>query len=210
MSWPTRQPRRSEIDPAELSDYDMLLARVQRDLGISNPEVDAGYYGRLLASPAMANRVSEFGRMVRGRSDRTDTYTHQQREFVNQVLSVDFGTNIVQKRHVRSALASGVRHEAIVALRGGNEEDLTVEETHLTDFIRRVIAGTMSKETWEAMETRIGERGTVEYAIRILFLQLNWRLMQAVGMPDIPDAEVEQLIKECWADTKRQRPVARS
>jgi hypothetical protein len=195
MPWPPRQPRREEIEEAELAAYETVIERARR-MGAPDPESDAGYYGRLMLSPLMGNQLSEMGRIVRARGERGDTYSHADREFVDQVLSVDFGTNVVQMLHVPDALATGVRIEAIEALRAGRDEDLSAEESQLADFIRRVVGGRMNREAWEAMEARIGERGALEYTIFILFLQLTMRMFQAVGMPDPPDSDIDALLTE--------------
>jgi hypothetical protein len=195
MPWPPRQPRRDEIDENDLAAYDAVVGRM-RDMGRPNPEVDAGYYGRLLQSPQLASLLAQIGRTVRALGERGDSYSHADREFVDQVLSVDLGSNIVQQTHLNDALSTGVRLGAIEALREGRESDLTPDEARLTDFIRRVAGGRMDGETWDWMERRIGERGAVEYAVFILFLQLTMRLMETVGMPTMTDAEVSRLIDE--------------
>jgi hypothetical protein len=195
MPWPPQQPAREQIEADELEAYEQVIERA-RAIGIEAPEADAGYYGRLLLSPRMANQLSEMGRIVRTRGERGDTYSHADREFADQVLSVDFDTNVVQMLHIPDALATGVRLEAIEALRAGREEDLTEDEAQLTDFIRRVVGGGMDRQAWERMEARMGERGTLEYAIFVLFLQLTMRMFQAVGMPDPSQAEIEVLLDE--------------
>jgi hypothetical protein len=204
MTWPPRQPRRDEIEEDERASYEVVIERARR-MGIGDPEADAGYYGRLMLSPAMGNQLSEMGRIVRSRGDRGDTYSHADREFVDQVLSVDFGTNVVQLMHLPDALATGVRLEAIEALQAGRTEDLSEDEAQLADFIRRVVAGRVDAGAWEAMEARMGERGVLEYTIFILFLQLTMRLMQAVGMPDPPSSEIEAMI-DAFRSGARERP----
>jgi hypothetical protein len=195
MTWPPRQPARDEIAEPDRPSYENVIARARR-MGIEDPEADASYYGRLMLSPQMGDSFSEMGRMVRALGDRGDTYSHADREFVDQVLSVDLGTNVVQAMHIPDALSTGVRLEAIDALRAGRDEDLTVDERQLAEFIRRVIAGTMERGVWEAMEQRMGERGALEYAMFVLFLQMTMRTMQVAGMPDPPDSEIEALLEE--------------
>jgi hypothetical protein len=201
MPWPPRQPAREEISKEDLAAYEMAIQRSRR-LGYTEPEKNAGYYGRLMLSPRLGNQLSEIGRTVRSLGDRGDTYSHADREFVDQVLSTDFATNIVQSVHLNDAVATGVRIAGIEALRTGHEENLTKEEAQLANFIRRVIAGRMDGATWEAMELRMGERGVLDYTIFILFLQLTMRLMSAVGMPSMTDSEVDAVIAEFKAGTR--------
>ena len=163
--------------------------------GAAKPvEEDAGYYGRLLLSPGLAYHLAEIGRLVRSAADRLGSYSHAEREFVDQVLSRDLGTNVIQARHIRDAVASGVRHEAVAALHYGRESELTESEQGLAQFIRAVVNGDMTDAYWAETEQRQGERWMVEYSIFILYLQMTMRLQQLVGMPEPSDAEVRQLI----------------
>jgi hypothetical protein len=201
MTWPLQQPPRNSIssqDTAALEAYDWVVERAK----LMGHIKDAHYYGRLLSSPVLSQMLSKLGQTVRSLGDRSDSYTHADREFVDQVLAVDLKTNVVQKRHIPDALATGVRIEAIEALREGREADLNADETQLTDFIRRVINGKMDADKWEAMEARLGKRGVVDYTIFILFLQLTLRLHQAVGMPEFPESELEKMIAEFKSGTR--------
>lgn len=202
MPWPPRQPPREEIDPGELDAYETVVERRRRFAPDVDPERDGGYYGRLLLSPPLAAGLSELGRFVRERGEHGDTYTHAERELVDQVLSVDLGTNVVQRLHVPDAITAGVRPEAIAALRAGREEDLTDDERRLVRFIRAVVAGTVDEELWTDMEARMGERGVLEYAVFVLYLQLTMRLQQAVGMPEAPDAEIDALLADLAAGAR--------
>lgn len=222
MSRPPRQPRRDEIDPSEQAAFDAVIARASdpdrggfiaaQQVGVADgPDrsarpvaEDAGYYGRLLLAPGLANHLSEMGRLVRRAGDRSDSYTHREREFVDQVLSADLETNVIQPHHIPDAVAAGVRIEAIEALHHGREEELDEEERELARFIRTVVGGRMTDAYWDAMEARKGERWMVEYSIFIVFLQMTMRLQQLIGMPDPSDAEIEQLISDLRNGT---RPV---
>ena len=94
MPWPPRQPLRDAVPAEDVAAYDTVVERA-RHRGAPNPDTDAGYYGRLMLSPDLGNRLSELGSTVRRLGDRGDTYSHADREFVDQVLSVDFGMKIV-------------------------------------------------------------------------------------------------------------------
>lgn len=191
MPWPPKQPDRGTVAAEDLEAFDQTVGRA-----LSKGAKDAGYYGRLMGSPQLGYLLSEMGRIVRSAGDRGDSFTHRQREFVDQVLSADFRTNIVLKSHINDALSTGVRMAAIEALRYGREEELDEEERLLTDFIRRVVGGTVDRDSYEAVEALMGHRGALDYTVFILFLQLTMRLMSAVGMPDPPDHEIDQLIKD--------------
>jgi hypothetical protein len=197
VTWPPKQPRREEIADEDLVHYDAVIDR--RLLRNPDARTDAGYYGRLLNSPEMAAALSRFGSMARLRGERGDSYAHADREFVDQVLSVDLGTNAVQRTHIPDAVASGVRLEAIEALRTGHEEALTNDERMLAEFIRAVVNGRMTASVWEAVEARMGARGVIEYAIFTLFLHLTMRLNQAVGLTGPDDDAIEEMLRDLAA-----------
>ena len=94
-----------------------------------------------------------------------DGYSHADREFVDEVISADWGYDVVLPLHIPDALASGVRLEAIEALRSGRDDLLTDDERFLATFIRQVESRTLTDESWERMVKRIGLRGAVEYMV---------------------------------------------
>lgn len=160
------------------------------------------YHSALLNSPPFGAALNQLGRLARTAGERPDTYTHAQREFVDQVLSADWGTNVVQSLHIPDALAVGVRLEAIEALRSGDETRLTDDERQLAAYIRAVVGGTVTDEMYEAMEERLGRRGAVEYTIFVGFLAMTIRLFQAFGMPDPSDAEIDAMLAELRAGAR--------
>ncbi|MDB5424007.1 MAG: hypothetical protein JWQ29_1423 [Phenylobacterium sp.] len=196
MPWPPRQPPRSEVKPEDLDAWDTVVERARTHGKMPDADKNAGYYGRMLLAPRLSNHMSEMGRIFRSLGDRGDSYTHADREFVDQVLAADFKTNVVAKMHINDAVSTGVRIEAIEALHYGREDELTDDEKQLADFIRKIIGGQMDGPTWEKMEQRMGERGTLEYAMFVLFLQATMRAISFVGNPNPPDAEIEQLIED--------------
>ena len=101
----------------------------------------------------------------------------------------------MQRTHIPDALAVGVRIEAIEALRSGREEELTDDERELAAYIRDVVKGTVSDESYAAMERRFGTRGAAEYTIFIGFLQMTIRLHQAFGVPELRDAEMDEMLR---------------
>jgi hypothetical protein len=208
MPRPTRQPLRSEVAIEDLPAYDRVVKRAadpdrqlfvlaQQASGTAVPvQQDAGYYGRLLHSPQMAYHLSELGRLVRQAGDREDSYSHFERELVDQVLSELMDTNVIQPHHLPDAVAAGIPVETIEAIRDGRDGDLSAEERALAEFIRAVYTGTVTDAQWNALEQGKGERWMVDYAIFILFLGLTMRLQQAVGLVDPTDEEMDQLIEQ--------------
>jgi hypothetical protein len=201
-----RQPPRDGFAGPELDAYDAVLARMvpmrktvaeyvpKFDVDIGAPDLGE-FWGALLHSPTLAQIVTQMGRFVRTAADSGNTYSHADREFVDQVLSVDWQTNVVQGHHVPDAVSTGVRIEAIEALRGRHEEDLTDDERLLARFVRTTVSGTVDDALFATMRARLGDRGVVEYAAFILWLQWIIRMMQVVGCHDVDDAEIAALIK---------------
>jgi hypothetical protein len=201
MPRPPAQPPRDAIEPDELEAYEAVVQRFRRMREDRPDEVrfsdDAGpYFGSLLNSPPLARVLTQFGTLVRRAGERPDTYSHADREFVDQVLSADWQTGVVQRTHIPDGLAAGVRLEAIEALRCGREDELTEEEQFLARYIRAVCNGAIDDELYARMEERLGRRGAAEYTIFIAFLQMTIRLHQAFGVPEMSDAEIETMLGE--------------
>jgi hypothetical protein len=194
------QPPRDQIAPEELPAYDAMVARYQRARRDRPEEIrhehDAGeYFGTLLWSPPFADAVSNLGAIARTRGEHEGTYSHADRELVDQVLCADWDTTCVQRTHIPDAVAVGVRVEAIEALRQGREEELTADERQLVDYIRAVAKGTVTDEQYEAIEQRFGQRGAAEYTIFIGFLMMTIRLHQAFGTPELPNEEIDAMLQ---------------
>jgi alkylhydroperoxidase family enzyme len=187
---------RADVSPDDLSTYDRVLERFRPGTDPSEPLKLDGYFGALLHSPPFAGVRQDISSMIRTAGERDNTYSHMQREFVDQVLAVELQTNVLQKRHVPDAVAVGVRIEAIDALRARRDEDLTDDERLLARFIRQVVNGTMVDETWDAMEAQLGTRGVVEYTFLITVIALTARQFQAFGMPDPSDSEIDKLLDD--------------
>jgi hypothetical protein len=204
---PPQQPGKTAFtDQADLDAYEALIARYRPDPSVPWDQVEiTPYFGALLNAPTFAAALGRLGTLVRTAGDRDETYSHRDREFVDQVLSPHLGTNCVMLTHVPDALAVGVPLESIEALRAGRDEDLDDDERLLATYIRQVVDGTVTDETWDAMEARLGVRGLVEYTIFVAFLQLIMRLYQAFGLEDPPNDEIDELIRE-FRDGARQLP----
>jgi hypothetical protein len=196
MPRPVPQPRRADLDEEGREAYDATIARLV--IGSSpgeEHEVNA-YHGALLHSPAFSRLLHLGGTTVRTRGEEPDSYSHTDREFVDQVLSADLKTNCVQGMHLPDGLAAGVRLEAVKALRYGHEEDLTEEEAFLAAFVRGCVNGTMTDELWDRMVERLGLKGTIEYALFTNFLLMTMRNIQVLTGEEPTDAEIDRLIEE--------------
>jgi hypothetical protein len=205
MSRLPAQPHREDVPPEDWPSYDTVVRRLRTMLGADDgpPEefFSAGeYYGALLNSPPMCATLAQLGTLVRTAGERSNTYSHADREFVDQVLSAEFKTTVVQEFHLPDAIAAGVRIEAIEALRAGNDDALTPDEQLLARYIRQVVHGEVHDADWAKMLDRLGTRGLVEYTVFITFLQLIIRLMQALQTTAPTEAAMDALIARLKAD----------
>jgi hypothetical protein len=84
----------------------------------------------------------------------------------------------------------------IEALRDRHEEDLTEDERNLVQFIRQVVDGSVTDNSFEWMTRRLNgnERGLVEYVFMILYLLVHVRLMQIFDIPGITPEEFDELL----------------
>jgi hypothetical protein len=201
---PPGQPDIAEFSGDDREAYENVITRERNRGGVDAEGKTSAYYGSLLRSPQMCYHIAALGRLVRLAGDRDDTYTHADREWVDQVLCFDLRTNVVMRGHLEDALARGVRPEAIKALREGRETDLTGEERQLTEFIRQVRDGRVTDELYEGIQRRMGQRGAVEYTIFIMYLVLTMRLIEAMtGNHGPTDAELMMEIDEYIAGTRQ-------
>jgi hypothetical protein len=194
---PVQPPRDQFADEDDRDAYDALIGRYAADPAIPWQDVSlTPYFGALLTSPPFAAALGRLGTLVRTAGDREGTYSHLDREFVDQVLAPHFKSNVVMKTHIPDALAVGIPIESIDALRGGRDDELSEDEQLLATYIRQVVDGTVSDEAFASMEERLGMRGLVEYTIFVAFLQLIMRLYQAFGLPDPSDSEIDALLED--------------
>jgi hypothetical protein len=205
MPRPVGTPARERIDPGELEPYDEVLARCE---ALGAPPGEAGaYYGSLLQSPPLASAISHLGSLVRTGQLR-GSYTHAEREFVDMLLSREFDYYAVAPAHIPDALANGVRIEAIESVLLGDESELDESERQLAQYVRLVVNGEVTDESWDAMEQRLGTRGVLEYTVFIVFLQMTLRLMQAIGGTPNPSTDIIRTMLQDFRDGKWQLPAA--
>src|SRR4051794_30901246 len=187
-------PDPATIAEDEREEYERCFARARNARADRPAEGFPPYFGALLNSPPLAAGLMDMGGKVRERGLHEGTYTHAQREWVDQVLSADWKTNVVQLTHIPDGLAVGVRLEAIDALRSGHEDVLDDEERLLADHIRRVANGTVTDESYAAVEAHLGRRAALEYTIFTGFLMMTVRLHQALGVRDPSEEEIDGLL----------------
>jgi hypothetical protein len=195
MPRPVPQPRRSDLAPEDREVYDHAVKRHHPDAKPGEERDLHGYHGSLLNSPPFSRLLELGGATVRLVGERSGSYSHADREFVDQVLSADFKTNIINKTHIPDGISAGVRVEAIKALRHGHEEDLTEDEKFLAQYIRASVNGKLTDALWNRMEKRLGVRGAVEYTLFINYLLMTIRNMQALAGTEPSDAEIDAMLK---------------
>jgi alkylhydroperoxidase family enzyme len=189
MPRPIDAPARESFSGRDLETYDAMPTwRVG--------EHATPYFKTILNAPPFALNRAEFSTLIRTAGERGNTYSHRDREIVDQVLSVELKSNHVQKMHLGDAVSAGVRIEAIEAIRQGHDEDLTPEELLLVTYIRQVVHGTVSDDIFDELEQRLGLRGIIEFTILITGLIMTMRQMQAFACPQPSDAEVDAMIRE--------------
>jgi alkylhydroperoxidase family enzyme len=201
MARPVPPPRRSEVPAAELEQFDALGVELfgaqftEWSDGDSWP-VDAGYFGVLLHWPRYAENRRELSTIVRSASDLPGSYSYQDRQFISIVLHRHMKTNVVMSGHLEAAIESGVRVEAIDAIRSGSDAQLTDDERALATYIRQVVDGTVDEATSDKVEARLGRRGLVHYTVCITVVAMAIRQQQAFGLGGWSDSEIETILSE--------------
>jgi hypothetical protein len=192
-------PARSAISKDDLEDYELMARRVAgysaSERHIHPKETSAMYFSALANSPAVAAAMTRLGAALNAAGGKANGWTHADHEFIDLVLSFDTGYLGLLAMHIPSALAAGVRFDAIVALRDQREEDLTDEESSLVRYIRSVISGTVTDDLWLQLQRRFGNaQSVIEYSVFILFLNLHVRMHQAMCIPSISPDELDELL----------------
>lgn len=223
---PTRhtpaQPNRDSLPSGDLAAYDSVVARqhaydyvafaelfpaAHRDAvdacllraigGEADPQHEVQpYMGAMLNSPQFMGLLSDIGAVARSKGDTEGSYSHADREWVDMVISQELGHWGIYYLHLLDAVGSGVRIEAIAALRAGHDDQLTDDELLLRDYVRAVIEGRVDANIYGRIEDRIGRRGAVEYTQLIGFLLVTVRLSQAFdAMPQFSPQMVDELLE---------------
>jgi hypothetical protein len=99
--------------------------------------------------------------------------------------------------HLPRAVQSGLRPEAIRALRDRNDDALLPRERELAEFVRAVLTGSVDDRRWARMQDRLGPRRTIETVSYALLNFFFCRLESALGLKDATEAELDARLEEC-------------
>jgi len=218
MPRPPRIPARDELPEDEREAYDAIVKAGKLPLEVvrngrkvfdwDHSQLFMDYYGRMLVSPNAARAI----RMVGGAARKVEysgapgSFSPSDHELIDLVLCFDAGYWALLRIHTPSAVIAGVSVDTIEALRDGREEELDDDTAFVVRFVREVAAGTLTDESWDRMESRLGtERGVVDFAILICILQLHLRMHALFKVAPIPREEYAAMLDEL-----RKGPVTRS
>jgi hypothetical protein len=204
MTYVLPQYDRSLLSPDEQEMFDRVVSRQSRSSRAqTEPNAVLGdYFGVLMHAPRIADLLSALGRYMRSRGETGTSFSHADSEWVSMVLSSELASPSVALHHLRSAVAVGVRPEAIQALLAHRERELTPAERQLTEYIRAVVHGSVTEELFAAIVRRFGVRGAVEYTVCITWLAMTIRNTQAFGSPRVSRETVEGLLARILAGTE--------
>jgi hypothetical protein len=192
------RPDRAEVPESERADYDALVAArfTPYYAGEIHPKAtSADYYGALLNTPAVVAALSRLGSTVLALGNRAQTWSAAEHELISLVLAFDLGYLPLLAYHTPHAVVSGVRLEAIEALRDGREEALTEDERRQVRYVRAVAGGGVDDALWDELVDRFGSvRGAIEYSLLVLILQLHLRMHQVLDVPGIDRGELDELL----------------
>jgi hypothetical protein len=218
MPRPPRIPDRDELPEDERESYDAILGAARIPLEVTrdgkklfdwdHTQLFLDYYGRMLVSPKAARAIRMVGGAARKveYSGASGSFSPADHELIDLVLCFDSGYWALLRIHTPSAVIAGVSVDAIEALRDGRADELDDDTRFVVRFIREVAAGTLTDESWDRMENRLGtERGVVDFAILICILQLHMRMHQVLKVPAIPAGEYDAMLSEL-----REGPITRS
>jgi alkylhydroperoxidase family enzyme len=129
----------------------------------------------LLHSPALAERVSELGHLVRSGSSLTDA----DREMVTLATGRAIGCWFVWESHLRAATAAGIPPETIATLHR-DPAGLPERERVLVSFVDQLCeTRTVSDETFDAVRRLLEVRAVVELALTIGYYTMLGSVMGA-------------------------------
>lgn len=206
-------PARATIAAEDLGAFATVLARIpttfaDRASVPHDPAITkAQYYGALANAPTLAVALGNLGAALVAEQGKPGRFSAADHEMIDIVLPLDAGYHALLDQHFHTAIAAGVRVEAIAALRDHRNDLLTADERQLVTFIRAVRDGAMSDAIWSGMIARLGSvRGTIEYCGFVLLLQFHHKLAWSLGLDVIPRAALDTLIADA-ADAHRRAGV---
>jgi hypothetical protein len=206
---PARSPQladRARVPADELEAYDRayeLVLKYSDDNAVSRarPYVDGEPYAHPYRvawtnAPALCSAFLDAAWTTSRRAGKPGWYAPADHEMVDLVLGFDSDYWVFHAGHTANAITSGIRIEAMRALRNGDEESLTAEELLVVTFIRAVRDGEMSDELWNQMLARIGTlEGTIALAYQVAILSSIQQMMSVFGVPAMRPEEWDRLIE---------------
>ena len=168
-------------------------------------------FGALLHAPRLTQKLIELGSSIRSLGAVGDeAEAALPTDFVEFIAFVVFtelhteararGSAFAYTRpmvnHISRAVESGIRPEAIHALRARDDGALLPEELELAVFARSVLGGEVTDALWTRMTARLGPRRAIEAASFVLLDFFMCRLESALGLADAPEQEVDELLRE--------------
>ena len=180
-------------------------------------------FGPLLHAPRVALKLIELGGALRNLGGiGADSAVSLPEDFVEFVAFVVFtqihdeaasrGHAFAYRRpmfnHLPRAVESGVRPEAIQALRNHDDDALLPKELELAQFVRAVLTGSVDDERWAQMQDRLGARRTVETVSYVLLNFFFCRLESALGLKDATEEELDARVKEYTRSHRGSRELS--
>jgi hypothetical protein len=167
-------------------------------------------FGPLLHAPRVTLAILELGGALRSLGEAGAESVSLPDDFAEFVAFVVFtqmhaeavaqGRAFAYRRpmfnHVPRAVQSGVRPEAIQALRDHDDGALSPEERELAEFVRAVLAGSVDDRRWARMQDRLGMRRAIETASYALLDFFVCRLESAFGLQDATEEQLDALVTE--------------
>jgi hypothetical protein len=196
-------PSREETPEDERASYDLIAAKV----ALPGPNVHPAqsmtpYWTALMHTPAIASALTNLGRLIVTQAGNQGRWTSADHQFADLILSFELDYWGYLALHTPMAVRDGVRIEAIEALRDGRESDLSEDERQLVCFIRAVISGSVTDQSFAEMESRLGSlRGVIEFSMLVLLLHLHLRLKQVLDVPVMTPGDFDEMLGKLRAGT---------
>jgi hypothetical protein len=199
----------SEADQAAFREVRATLGQAFFTEKTKYPASDV--FGPLLHAPRVALKLIELGGALRNLSEvGGDSEAALPEDFVEFVAFVVFtqlhdeaisrGHGFAYRRpmlnHVPRAVKSGLRAEAIQALRNHDDDALLPKERELAEFVRGVLTGSLDDHCWAQIKDRLGSRRTIETASYALLNFFFCRLESALGLEDATEEELDARVEE--------------
>jgi len=199
----------SEADRAAFREVRTTLGQAFFTEKTDYPPTDV--FGPLLHAPRVALKLIELGGALRSLGEpganNAGSLPEDFVEFVAFVVftqlhdeAVSRGRAFAYRRpmfnHAPRAVQSGMRPEAIQALRNHDDDALLPRERELAEFARAALAGSLDDHRWAQMQSRLGARRTIETVSYALLNFFFCRLESALGLRDATEDELDARVKE--------------